>query len=220
MKRRSWGWPRVLDARAAKHVETFALAGHAAAAGVGDRHHAVDVGKRLQHPRSFGRLGDHPGDGRRAVHRGQDGHIVANAHPTVRAPIAHEGGAPVPCARHWATLAARRSSRPPGFLHMHVSPGRNVTRRSRSPGRTSGRGFGGWRRSPSAARGDGFEGADAFAAHRRAGGHALAGDDDIVVRVQSDYRRRLHVHVRHSCVSIDWHFSLHAPGGISMNSRS
>ena len=47
--------------RAAQDVEAFAGSGHAAAAGVGDRHDAVDIGKAVQQaaavrpPRRYGR---------------------------------------------------------------------------------------------------------------------------------------------------------------------
>ena len=62
--------------------------GHAAAAGMGDRHDAVDVVEAVEQPGLLGRLGDMPGDRRRTVHAGEDADIVAHAGASVLAAIA------------------------------------------------------------------------------------------------------------------------------------
>ncbi len=87
--------PRVAAERAAQDRQRLVL-GHAAAGLVGQRDHAVDIGKIGQRIVAGERIllediGDHAGDMRAAVHRGEDADVVAGRHPPVGAADAVEG---------------------------------------------------------------------------------------------------------------------------------
>jgi hypothetical protein len=82
--------PRVARQGAAQHVHLQPRRGHAAAAAMGQRHDAVDVGELRKQRLDPGR--DHAAGGRRAVHRGDDADVVARGGAAVGAAIALEGG--------------------------------------------------------------------------------------------------------------------------------
>src|SRR6218665_502921 len=87
--------PGVAGERAREKLHAQALLVHAAAAAVGQRDHAVDVGKRRQRLRvgvAREMIGNGARDGGRAVHAGQHGKVVARGHAAVGAPYAHETG--------------------------------------------------------------------------------------------------------------------------------
>ena len=76
----------------AQRVDGVTLGAHAAAVGVGQRDHPVDVGVGGQRVAAE-LVGDHPRGGGRAVHRGQHADVVAGRHAPVRVDDALEGGA-------------------------------------------------------------------------------------------------------------------------------
>ena len=87
--------PRVAAERPPQQRQRLALR-HAAAGLVGQRHHAIDVGKIGQRVVAGERIalehvGDHARDMRAAVHRGEDADVVARRDPAVRAADALEG---------------------------------------------------------------------------------------------------------------------------------
>src|ERR1019366_5981973 len=81
----------VAPLRARQHVETFALARHAAAGAVEEGADAVDVGIVVEHARPLDLARDVARHRRRAVHRGEDAEIVARARLAAGATEALEG---------------------------------------------------------------------------------------------------------------------------------
>ena len=87
--------PRVAAERPAQQRQRLVL-GHAAAGLVGERDHAVDIGKIGQRIVAGERIlledvGDEAGDMRAAIHRGEDADIVAGRDPAVGTADAVEG---------------------------------------------------------------------------------------------------------------------------------
>ena len=87
--------PRIAAERAAKQRQRLVL-GHAAAGLVGQRDHAVDIGKIRQRIVAGERIlledvGDHAGDMGAAIHRGEDADVVAGRDAAIGTADAFEG---------------------------------------------------------------------------------------------------------------------------------
>src|SRR5690606_17021456 len=78
--------PRIASDGALQRLVAFAAGAHAAAAAVGQRHHAIDVGE-LGQGRPAEPVGDVAGDGGGAVHAGQHADVVAGGDAPV---LAHD----------------------------------------------------------------------------------------------------------------------------------
>ena len=111
-----------------KQVEPLARAGHAAAAGVGDRHDAVDVVEAVEQPGLLGRLGDMPRDRRRTVHAGENADIVAHAGASVLAAIAAEGAGLLVAPPEVGHLGIGALFRHHQIVHVHMRAGRDRLR--------------------------------------------------------------------------------------------
>ena len=124
--------PRVARERAAQHPQRLAF-GHAAAAFVRERHHAIDVGKIGERVGAgervaLERVGDQPRDMGAAIHAGQDADVVARRRPPVGAADALEARRLVGHRRR-VRIAAERvvaRERPHAeIMHMDVLAGRD-----------------------------------------------------------------------------------------------
>jgi hypothetical protein len=128
--------PGVAAKRAAQDGQRLVL-GHAAAGLVGERDHAVDIGKIRQRIVVGERIllediGDHAGDMGAAVHRGEDADIVAGRHPPVGAADAIEsrGQIEIRCRRNVdAEGVILGEIAHAAILRMHVLAGRDRGRR-------------------------------------------------------------------------------------------
>ncbi len=82
---------------ARQHIEGFALARHAAALAVRQRHDAVDIRIIRKNAGAHDLVGDVIHDGRRTVHRGEDADIVAGTGASVCAAKTVKEGRNLPC---------------------------------------------------------------------------------------------------------------------------
>ncbi len=122
--------------RALEDLEAFAAARHAAAAGVGDRHDAVDMGKVAQQSAALGRFGDVPRHRRRGSSRSSARRYCCASPPAVGAAIAQEAArrlAPAPRLALRRQLAQLRHTA--RFWVWTCAPPRCPGSRPRSPGR-------------------------------------------------------------------------------------
>ena len=101
---------RVAPLRPAQHVEAFALEVHGAAGAVDERHDAVDRRIVVEDARARDFLRHEFGDGRRAVHAGQDAEIVARPDLAVGAPETLERRALGSPARSPSAACRRRNA--------------------------------------------------------------------------------------------------------------
>ena len=188
------GMARIAAEGAAQHLQRLAGAVGGAAGAVGQGDDAVDVREALERLRvgvAAEVVGDGAGHRRRAVHRGQDADVVAGGDAAVGADDAVEGrrrvdvGGGLGAARRRVVAGEARELE---VVRVHV-----LARRDRDLGaaddlvvaahRLAGRDRAGRDLVP---RRDQADDGDPFALDPRAADELLAGDDDVVVRMDAD----------------------------------
>ena len=191
---------RVTGQRAAQQLQGLALRVHRATGAVRERHHAIHLREVRQ---GFGKdvAAEAVGDGARhrgrTVHRGQDADVVARGHAAVAAHNAHEarglrhqdGGAGVQRGNLGGVAFEVGHAQ---VVHMHVlAPAYGLR------GKTDDLAVATHRRTGLhiahrhfvAGRNQAADG-QAFFGQHRAGDQLLAGDDHIVIGMQTDGNRR------------------------------
>ena len=192
------GMPGVAAERAAQHVDRLAGAAHAAAGAVRQRDDAIDVRIVGEDAASLAIgpevIRDRAHHGRRTIDRGQNSDVVAGRDPAIGADYSHERRG-LGCVVRGLDLGAERVIA--GELAHRQIVQMHLLARPDGPGRKADDlvvaldrlALGDRARGDLVARRDEPDDGDVFIAQQGAADQLLAGDDDVVLRVQADGER-------------------------------